>query len=267
MRRPRVQHRRGPLGLQGRGIGLWVAGCALAAIGAAMVLGYRGPNKPSFEVTPGAQFHAAAAKGDDAAIAQLLALPDAERTGTDWLALAQGHEANGNPAEATDALQRALVVEPELAPVPEIRSLVWEIVATPPLAGERTAGAVVELTQKHLEEHAPDLLWAIADEDTLSGETQRAALNALQPLVEEASEAVQTALATRQAQSCQQLQELAERISEHGDVRTADVLTELERVQECPASGLCGQCITQNPSLVQAKSAAASRPLPHLDFK
>ncbi len=268
VRKPWLQRRRGPLGLQGRGIGLWIAGCALAAIGSAVVLGYRGTAaKPTYQATPGEHYHASASRGDEAALQQLLALPAADRTGTDWLALALGFEVRARPAEAVEALQKALETEPELATTPDVPALLWQIATPPPPPTPETASAAVRLTQQYLEDEAADLLLAMAAHEPATAEVRRRALEALQPMAEQASEAVQIAVETRTATSCQQLHQLAERIGEEGDARTAAALSALERVQSCPASGLCGACISQSPALIQAKSQAASRPAPDLAFR
>jgi len=203
-------------------------------------------------------------------IAIIQARPEAERTGSDWRALALEHAAHEDLGSALNATRRALAAEPRLAKDPALVALVRRA-ADDPEQVVRALDLAADLGSA-----GADVLydvWRAAQGDPTRRTAATLAEERLaRPEVRsQASEALAIALELRPGKTCLEYKKLMPKAVEHADARAEPYLAKLAKKELCRGGRFsfrqfdCWACLRPEATLPAALERARRTPAPRFD--
>ncbi len=187
-----------------------------------------------------------------------------ERSGREWLAIAQGRLARRDVSAALQAHQRAIELEPRYAGDRTMLSGLRYYGSKP-----GTHAEVLHFAAKHLGAHGSDLLfevWASTSRKTDATLLAHELLN--QPgQRDHMSAALELALDVRNARSCEDYAELLPRMIQSGDQRSYRVLHALAKDTGCGPTRKddCFPCLREGSGLREALTQTQQRSAPIYD--
>lgn len=204
------------------------------------------------------------------AIAIIQARPEAERTASDWRALALEHAAHQDLGSALAAVRRVLAAEPRLAKDPTLIALVRRA-ADDPEQVVRALDLAAELGGP-----GADVLydvWSAAQGDPVRRTAATLAEERLarSEVRSQASEALAIALELRPGKTCLEYKKLLPRAVEHADARAEPYLAKLSKKELCRGGRFsfrqldCWACLRPEASLPAALERARRTPAPRFD--
>lgn len=201
---------------------------------------------------------ASAEFGDDKAMAELLALPPAERDQEVWLVLGEGYMRSQRAGKAMELYREAIAHAPALADDARISENVRSATKD-----SSTATQAVAVAAESLGERGVNILFS-----TWADTARRTKASALaerylkeEKVLAKASPAVKLALELRDSPSCERLRELLQTAKEQGDTRSLHPMSKLRSLKGCgPHKNQdCHPCLRQDTLLEDAILAAAKR--------
>ena len=205
--------------------------------------------------------------GDREAIGKLQLRPDAQRSASEWRALAHGQIVVGNGKQGLIGYKKALNLEPALADDAELT----RDVRTLALASATTLDAL-ELALAHLGTRGADLVYDVWSRTRSSKDSQdvaRAAKGVLDgsAIRLKASPALLIYLDLGKAKGCPGYKLLLPRATQSADARSASKLKSLTGRRGCGFLSLsdCYSCLRSGDALEQAVKAAEGRPAPSFE--
>ncbi len=205
------------------------------------------------------------------AIAIIQARPEAERTASDWRALALEHAANEDLGSALTALRRAIAGERKLANDPALVALVRRAADDP----EQTTTALdLAATMGGPGADVLFSVWSAAQGDPARRTAATLAEERLgRPDVRsQASEALSVALELRPGKTCLEYKRLMPKAVAHADARAEPYLAKLSKRELCRAGGRfsfrqvdCWACLRADSDLPKALERARRTPAPRFD--
>ncbi len=207
------------------------------------------------------------------AIAIIQARPEAERTASDWRALALEHAANEDLGSALTALRRALAGERKLANDPALVALVRRAADDPEqmttaldlaaTMGAPGADVLFGVWSAALGDPARRTAATLADERLGRPEVRS-----------QASDALAVALELRPGKTCLEYKKLMPKAVAHADARAEPYLAKLSKRELCRAGGRfsfrqvdCWACLRAESDLPKALERARRTPAPRFDPK
>jgi hypothetical protein len=265
------------LRLFGRDVPLWLAGAAAGALimGTVLTLSL---TKAGSAVAPSIAHHVAeavtpardtapivlrASTGDHAAMTELEAIAQGERTAAEWMGLARGHAELGHGRAALTAFRRAVHLDPSLAKDPAMLRFVRRAVDD-----DETEKAALDLAAGPLGAPGADLLYDVST--SKSGQKKDEPPQLARSLLERdevrghVSKALSIALELRKTTRCDEMKKLLPRAAEDADERSVRSLTALTSRRGCGFLSLsdCFSCLRKGDDLASALSAAKGRESP-----
>jgi serine/threonine-protein kinase len=259
----------------GRDVPLWLAGAASGAVimGTVLTLSLM---RPSTSVAPAAHHAVAtvppakdmdpviarAAASDHAAMAELVAIPEKDRSAPVWMGLARGHAGLAEYKAALHAYRRAVLLDASLAKDVTMLRAVRRAVDD-----AETQKVALDLAAGPLGASGADILFDVSTTKAPpKSEVQQLAKTLLErdEVKSHMSKALGIALALRRTSRCEEAKRLLPQAIENADERSVRPLTAFSSRGGCGFLSLsdCFSCLRRGDDLPSALAAAQSRKAP-----